>query len=298
MTEGRFKASSPEAAVALNTASALLVLLEDSKHSVMVEDFTVKLYSKLKSCFQHTHSSLHLNREKMWGLYHELRTSDSFKEEWSRFLHECGKQPCASFVQFVTNTLFKQLIEEEFPLNSTTNSNGHSGLMTFEEKNALRYVAGYVCRTLRKRLESSTIPDKDDMIYALMELSGDEMNDQDTEAWTDLIDRGGLWHISDDTYMLFLIIEECIREHVTIATASTVQGGKTLTDTLLKNEDVLFQWCILGVETNDVDLSLLRKIISLYVTIRGFAFATSCLELYKQAQKKSLQKKRALRKSV
>ena len=62
--------------------------------------------------------------------------------------------------------------------------------------------------------------------------------------------------------MLFLIIEECIRKHMTIATASTVQGGKTLTDTLLKNEDVLFQWCILGVETNDVDLSLLRKIIS------------------------------------
>ncbi len=68
LTEGRFKASSPEAAVALNTASALIVLLEDSKHSVMVEDFTVQFYSKLKSCFQHTHSSLHLNREKMWGM--------------------------------------------------------------------------------------------------------------------------------------------------------------------------------------------------------------------------------------
>ncbi len=96
-------------------------------------------------------------------------------------------------------------------------------------------------------------------------------------------------------------MEECIRKHMTIATARNVQGvqgGKKLTDTLLKNEDVLFQWCILGVETNDVDLSLLRKIVSLYVTIRGFAFATSCLELCKEAQKKSLQKKMALRKSV
>lgn len=235
----------------------------------------------------------------MRGMYHELRTSDSFKEEWSRFLHESGRlQLCACFVQFVTNTLFKQLIEEEFPLNSTANSKVHPALMTFEEKNALRYVAGYVCRTLRKRLESSRMPDKDDMIFALMELSGDEMNDQETEAWTDLIDRGGLWHISDETYMIFLIMEECIRKHMTLSIASKVKGGKELTNILLKNEDVLFQWCIIGVETNDVHLSLLTKIISLYVTIRGFAFATSCLELYKQAQKKSLQKKRALRKSI
>ena len=33
---------------------------------------------------------------------------------------------------------------------------------------------------------------------------------------------------------------------------------------------------------------------STVVTVRGFAFAKSCLELYKQARKKTLQKRRAL----
>ena len=65
--------------------------------------------------------------------------------------------------------------------------------LTYEEEKALHYVAGYVCRKLKERLESSSQPNKDDMIVCLMELSGDEMNEErGTEPWTNLIDRGGL----------------------------------------------------------------------------------------------------------
>ena len=35
--------------------------------------------------------------------------------------------------------------------------------------------------------------------------------------------------------------------------------------------------------------TLLKQIVKLYTTIRGFAFVLSCLEIYKQAQKKPLQ---------
>ena len=38
--------------------------------------------------------------------------------------------------------------------------------------------------------------------------------------------------------------------------------------------------------------------VELYVTITGFSFATSCVELYKQSTKKTLQKGKGIRKEV
>ena len=118
-----------------------------------------------------------------------------------------------------------------------------------------------------------------------------------TETWTNLIDRGGLWHISDQTYSLFATMEEEIGQHLSLATASKQCEGarEQLTNSIFQNEDLLFQWAILTPEfDNDVTSAVLKKIVELYVTIRGFAFATSCLEMYKQALKKTLQKKKAL----
>ena len=54
----------------------------------------------------------------------------------------------------------------------------------------LRYIAGYICRHLRQRLERENHEFKEEMILSLMEL----LNDQDAEErgadeeWTDLID--------------------------------------------------------------------------------------------------------------
>ena len=38
--------------------------------------------------------------------------------------------------------------------------------------------------------------------------------------------------------------------------------------------------------------------VDLYVTIRGFAFAETCLEMYKQAKETTISKKKALRKEI
>ena len=45
-------------------------------------------------------------------------------------------------------------------------------------------------------------------------------------------------------------------------------------------------------------MTVLKMMVELYVTICGFAFASSCLELYKVAHKKKLQKSKALRRKV
>ena len=64
------------------------------------------------------------------------------------------------------------------------------------------------------------------------------------------------------------------------------------------DEEVLFWWATLCASSdidNDTAEALLRSIVSFYVTIRGFAFATRWIESYKQARKKNVQKSKSLR---
>ena len=56
------------------------------------------------------------------------------------------------------------------------------------------------------------------------------------------------------------------------------------------SEDVLFQWCLLTADADNANgKDLLQMIVKLYITIRGFSFASSCVELLKNANK-TLQK--------
>ena len=43
-------------------------------------------------------------------------------------------------------------------------------------------------------------------------------SDNDTDAWLKTINRGGLWHVNEELYLLFELIKEYIRHHlVTVA---------------------------------------------------------------------------------
>ena len=66
------------------------------------------------------------------------------------------------------------------------------------ELNVVRYTADYVCRTVKSDVAKTKRKDKEELLLCLMEMSGDEGNeDRETEDWTNARDRGGLWHISD-----------------------------------------------------------------------------------------------------
>ena len=68
---------------------------------------------------------------------------------------------------------------------------------------------------------------------------------------------------------------------------------------LLDNDDLKHQWAqITTGEDENVTSDLLKQIIQLYLTIRGFAFARSCLELYKRHHSKRLQKSKSLRREI
>ena len=43
---------------------------------------------------------------------------------------------------------------------------------------------------------------------------------------------------------------------------------------------------------------ILQMIVKLYITIRGFSFASSCVQLFKKANKRTLQKGKEIRKEL
>ncbi len=167
---------------------------------------------------------------------------------------------------------------------------------------ALRYVSGYICRKVQEKIKSSSLPNKEDMLLFLCEFSGDEWDESEgTEDWINAIDRGGLWHVNDDVYAIFYMIEEEIRSYLVVSSAKSLNSETkaTLLKAVLTNEDLLFKWSLLSSTVDEsVGKVILKKIAELYITVRGFAFASSCLELYKQKFKKKTQKSKSLRKKL
>lgn len=87
--------------------------------------------------------------------------------------------------------------------------------------------------------------------------------------------------MNDDTYTIFYLIEEETRRHFTVTGAKKLcEGSKEiLLNAIMKNEDLLFQWCLLASRIDERDgIYVLKRMVELYVTIRGFAFTSSCLE--------------------
>lgn len=69
-----------------------------------------------------------------------------------------------------------------------------------------------------------------------------------------------------------------------------------LVSDLVDDSDVQFSWCIVGHEMDEeCSTECLEMIVNKWITIRGFSFAKSMVELYKQECKKSTQKSKGLR---
>lgn len=57
---------------------------------------------------------------------------------------------------------------------------------------------------------------------------------------------------------------------------------------LVDDSDVQFSWCIVGEMDENSGTGCLEMIVTKWVTIRGFSFAKSMMELYKQGVPKNL----------
>lgn len=98
------------------------------------------------------------------------------------------------FYQHVTDIVVEKLILDSFQVIEGQECTETS--LTYEERNALKYAAGYVIRNLRKRLKRSADPLKDELLQLLDDLvrtpndADDASEPEDSSSdWLMLIDR-------------------------------------------------------------------------------------------------------------
>ena len=202
--------------------------------------------------------------ERMWGTFHQLGCSQSFRDMWSTFLmRTLSVDACPIFYRYITDTFFRLMIKEQLKLTKEESCSGEQSL-TYNKKNALRFAAGFVIRHLQKQIKRSAHPHKDELELCLIELNdGSKAKESDESGdWVKNIDRGGLTHISNMNYMMFEAMELQLHKHLKISNmvCGSRTKGKVETE-ILNSEDVLFYWCIVSAEWDEDKLQNLLHII-------------------------------------
>ncbi len=130
--------------------------------------------------------------------------------------------------------------------------------------------------------------------------TGSETRAHFSEVWTDLVDRGGLIHISDTIFSFFAAMEVVVKSHYSADNPLLMKELKEriITD-VLQDDDVLFHWSIVAANWLEEDAhELLKIIVDHWIAMRGFSFVSSFIEQYKREQKKTLEKSKGIRKNL
>ena len=291
LSDEGFKIDTPVATQALHSATLLFKWCSRPENTEIVSTFATSLINDLSSALEQDNcKNMTTKRERVWGRYHDIRTSEHFKSTWCSFIQAsigCSSNPI--LYQYITDQIFRGIIIQVTGASSIKSCHyDHQLDLTYEEKNALRYVGGYVCKKLQKKFQST--------IKYLITDESDESDVGESSEWMTMIDRGGLVHIKEPTYKLFEAIEMAVR--CKLKTDHQKLDILMLKSCILNNDDVLDCWRSLGVDEDISEPSLLEQMSDLWIKIRGFSYASSFMELYKQHTKKSLQRAKPLRKGV
>ena len=105
-------------------------------------------------------------------------------------------------------------------------------------------------------------------------VDNEETDENTAEDWVNIIDRGGLCHISEHAYMLFAAMEEELQFNIkNTPDEKMTDGFKTqLLAKINSNKCVKSYWSNKVDEADEDDASTILDIITrLWITIRGYA---------------------------
>jgi len=307
LSDDSFKIKAPATVASRRSAELLFEWCLRKENKDTVNAFTCKLLDSLKGVIKASVTKVFsYNTDKIWRKFFLLRSTPDFVTQWKTFLKPSGVPVKPVLFQHLTDIVFRKCLDNHFKVMHQDKQVCSEDLeLETTEKGVLYYVAGYICRQLRKKLERESHEFKEEMVLCLMDLvkdhdNADEVQLADHEHWTDLIDRGGLWYVKDATYRLFFAIEHVVRE-VLMTIKYPLQPLKMI-EKVIKDDDVQFFWLIataeFEIDDSEVHTALLLKITELYVTVRGFSMASGWLEQYKQRTKKSTQRTKSLRREL
>ena len=300
LKEKTFQFNSIVCREAREAAVLLLDWVKETQNQTLVTNFLVQVQDRFKESLQCLNPAS-INRDRLWKTFFMLRSSEQFISLWKSFLSSAQVTPTPTLYQHLATLMFREQVEKSIATASASSDFVHP--LSDNERNALRYTAGYICRHLRKQLERGSHEQKEELVLSLMDLTAHKDADalNTDEEWTLQVDRGGLLYVKNTTNLLFVAIEEDIRKNLRLLKSGSCQKS-TIIKSVIASEEVQFYWLIaqadFDVGDDDTYDILLQKIVELYLTVRGFSYASNLVEKYKQITSKGTKKSKALRREL
>ncbi|XP_065884922.1 uncharacterized protein [Dysidea avara] len=202
--------------------------------------------------------------------------------------------------QMIVERLYTMTPDTQVPMFNVDDDDER--ILSDVEENAIFYVAGYVIRKLIYKHQRNSSENSKVFVSALWDMLGEDCNSitaiasycEYVKIWLKNNDRGGLKHVSIDTYNCFKAIE--------LVSYKLLIKGHTKNETTLQtlnDPNVIFHWEFISDIADEVtSLALLKEVIDLWFTIRGFSVANRLFEDYKIASKANIKGKKGIRKTL
>lgn len=246
-------------------------------------------------------------REHLWRAFHQLRIKE-LVDVWKRFYSVTKRGKFDPLIeQHVNQKLFEDMLRTHLQVPQAEASNGSTIQLSEAEENIIRYAAGYVSMSLLKKYEKGSSDKAVQYIECLsrMAVNGEESSFLAyTLEWSRTVNRGGLFEINDETFHLFQAIELDMQKRLlsTLSSFSNKSDDRRqfIIDAAAADTDVQFVWARLSSDIKEEEhaIHLLKEIIGLWLTIRGFSIASAWTEQYKRATNTNSQKSKGLRKNL
>ena len=285
-----------------------LLSLSSSENKEFVkfcEDITTLLISCFDSAKRCTLNST--KRDRLWKAYVRVCT-EQIPSLWKQFgtkVNFTATEQDPLLIQSTIKYVFENMLKEYFgSTRAVPASRPADEQFTPDELNALRYACGYVPHKLLKKYEKrgDEKANQFEMCLSEMSVAGDSSDLLAyTTKWFDLVNRGGLFPLNEQSYWFFCSVERVVRQQLTELSKRQAENIKeTVGKAVLEDEDVVFYWSLISqdIEEEASSVELLGEIVQLWTTIRGFSLAAHWLEIYKKASGTLTSKKTGLRKEL
>ena len=150
LADDSFKINSPVTIQARRSAEMLLEWCLQNVNDEKLNTFSKQLLQSLKQVITSSATKSHNHsKEKLWKGFFQLRCSQGFIKQWTDFVVVVDEPVKPVLFQNLTDIVFQMLLQNHFKVLHVTEE--VSSEITANESSALQYIAGYVCRHLRKK---------------------------------------------------------------------------------------------------------------------------------------------------
>ena len=219
--------------------------------------------------------SLTTKYEKMWTWYHQLIIGAELSALWrSTIKHMENPLYFQQFMQLVTRRVMDEAVKTALLPETQESSSPQVQSLKAEEEQALCYIAGYIPMKLKKKYEKQPNNVRALKYIECLNIMNEEKCDdveflQYTKLWVEQVNRGGLFRISNDTYLIFRAMELASRHvlsvrHVTAHPALKIQ--QEMEESIMRDPSVMAHWNYLltmfeALDTDESD-DLLGEIVN------------------------------------